>query len=78
MNDPKKRTAATETGMMPRIDDEPMSAHEPPQPDTLPEFDDLGATGVMPAFAEGEDAAKHADDSASATDSQSDLEETVH
>lgn len=52
---------------MPRIDVEPEIQHEPPQPPHLPELsDDPGAiTGIVPRAAEeGEDEAKHADDSA--------------
>lgn len=68
-NPGKSRRAASETGAMPRVDVEPAIQHEPLEPPTLPEFDDNGGiTGTLPRFAEeGEDEAKHADDSATST-----------
>ncbi len=61
----KPRYTGSETGMMPRVDVEPETAHESPPP-TLPELDDdtSGITGTIPLYTEGEDEAKHADDSA--------------
>jgi hypothetical protein len=62
----RPRHTGSETGMMRRVDGEPEVAHEPPQPPTLPELEDdtSGITGTIPLYAEGEDEAKHADDSA--------------
>jgi hypothetical protein len=54
-----------QTGLVPRVDIEPDTFHEPPQPPMLPEFDDPGAiTGIIPVTTEGEDEAKQADDPA--------------
>jgi hypothetical protein len=63
----KKPTMAdSPTGMMPRPRMEDIMAHlkEPVQPpSSLPEFDtDESITGMINVEAEGEDAAKHADD----------------
>jgi hypothetical protein len=53
------------TGVQPRVDVEPNTHNEPPQPTSLPEFDDPGAiTGIIPIATEGEDEAKNSDDSA--------------
>lgn len=65
-NPGKPRRLGSATGAMPRVDAEPQVQHEPPQPRTLPEFDDDeagGITGRVPLTSEGEDAAKQADDS---------------
>jgi hypothetical protein len=53
-----------ETGPIPSIGEETSDPQEPPQPPTLPEFDDGGSiTGILRINqSEGEDAAKHADD----------------
>lgn len=68
MNDnptPPQRPS-TATGLIPRVDAEPQSQREPPVPPSLPELDDSGGiTGLMPIKAEGEDGAKHDDDTAS-------------
>lgn len=66
----KPRRAGTETGALPRIDVEPETQHEPPQPGTVPEInDDRGSiTGIIPIITEGEDEAKKSDDSATAKD----------
>ncbi|MCB9452558.1 MAG: hypothetical protein H6672_14065 [Anaerolineaceae bacterium] len=68
---PKKPSyVGTRTGVMPRVDVEPDTRQETDQPatsPTLPEFDEDsgGITGVIPLRRnEGEDEAKHADDSA--------------
>ncbi|MCB9457858.1 MAG: hypothetical protein H6671_17885 [Anaerolineaceae bacterium] len=67
---PKKPThAGSQTGVMPRVDVEPDTRQESDQsaPPYLPEFDEDsgGITGVIPLrHSEGEDEAKHADDSA--------------
>jgi hypothetical protein len=51
--------------MMPRVDVESEGGHEPPEPATLPDFDDAGSiTGKIRIPTEGEDEAKNADDSA--------------
>lgn len=60
-----KRRTGTETGLIQRVEIKSDTAHEPPQPSTLPEFDSGGITGVMPIKAEGEDAAKQQDDTTS-------------
>jgi hypothetical protein len=60
-----KRRTGTETGLIQRVEIKPDTPHEPPQPPSLPEFDIGGITGVMPIKAEGEDAAKHQDDTTS-------------
>lgn len=60
-----KRRTGTETGVIQRVEASSNSAHEPPQPPTLPEFDIGGITGMMPLKAEGEDAAKQRDDTTS-------------
>ncbi|MEZ4668099.1 MAG: hypothetical protein R3E39_09295 [Anaerolineae bacterium] len=70
MNDnpttPRRRTA--ETGIVPRVDAEPQTTREPRVPPHPPELDDSGGiTGVMPIRAEGEDSAKHDDDTTSIT-----------
>lgn len=70
MTDGKKRQKPTmadsPTGVIPRprFEDWPSQLKEPPQPPpTLPEMDvDETTTGVISVQAEGEDAAKHADD----------------
>ncbi len=62
--EPKRRTG-TETGVIQRVEIKSDTAHEPPQPPTLPEFDSGGITGVMPIKAEGEDSAKQHDDTTS-------------
>jgi hypothetical protein len=50
--------------MMPRVDVEPDGGHEPPEPTSLPDFDDIGSiTGKIRIATEGEDEAKNADDS---------------
>jgi hypothetical protein len=71
MSDKPKKPShiGSQTGVMPRVDVEPDTRQEsdPPLPPTLPEFDDDsgGITGVIPLRVnEGEDEAKHADDSA--------------
>lgn len=54
----------SQTGMMPRVDVEPDGGHEPPEPTSLPDFDDIGSiTGKIRIATEGEDEAKNADDS---------------
>jgi len=72
-NKPKKRPYHDgETGEMPRVDEDLPFASEPPQPRSLPELDDTGSsTGVVSIVTEGEDEAKHADDSANASSSDS-------
>jgi hypothetical protein len=67
--DPKApRYTSGETGLIPRVDSEPEAAHEPPHPPTVPEFDDSGGiTGVVRIKAEGEDRAKHNDDTSAQT-----------
>lgn len=64
-NPGKPRRSGSETGVMPRVDAEPQVQYEPPQPRTLPEFDDDvgGITGRIPLTTEGEDEAKQSDDS---------------
>lgn len=67
MSDPnlKKNKSQTKTGQVPRIDLSSVPV-EPPQPGTLPEAPDPGGTtGVIHVVGEGEDLAKHKDDSAS-------------
>lgn len=64
--EPKRRTG-TETGLIHKVELGSEGSHEPPQPSSLPEFDSGGITGVMPLKAEGEDAAKQRDDTASMT-----------
>ena len=66
----KPRRAGTETGAIPRIDVDPETQHEPPQPINLPEIgDDRGSiTGIIPMITEGEDEVKKSDDSATAKD----------
>ncbi len=64
---PKKPSMAdSPTGIMPRprFEDGVPHLKEPPQPpSTVPELDtDESITGMMNVEAEGEDAAKHADD----------------
>lgn len=63
----KTRRPVSETGSIPRIDVEPSTPHESPEPPkTLPEFDEDGAsiTGLIRRIpSEGEDEAKNADDS---------------
>jgi hypothetical protein len=55
----------SQTGIMPRVDIESEGEHEPPEPATLPDFDDVGSiTGKIRIPTEGEDEAKNADDSA--------------
>ncbi len=62
--EPKRRTG-TETGLIQRVEIKSDAGHEPPQPQTLPEFDIGGITGVMPIKSEGEDSAKQRDDTTS-------------
>ena len=64
--EPKRRTG-TETGLVHKVEIGSEGSHEPPQPPNLPEFDSGGITGVMPLKAEGADAAKERDDTASMT-----------
>jgi hypothetical protein len=75
MNAPKKRLPPdSETGEVPRVDQDSSAAAqpkvelEPPQPRSLPEFEDVGSsTGVVSIITEGQDGAKDADDSATAS-----------
>lgn len=62
---PPRRTSS-ETGMMPKVDYDPDTIHESPQPPDLPELpgDAAGITGQVPLYSEGTDNAKQADDSA--------------
>lgn len=65
----RTRTTGTgsPTGAFPSVDAR-VGPHEPAMPRTLPEVPDMPAvTGVFPVVAEGEDAARQQDDSASAT-----------
>jgi hypothetical protein len=65
MNEPKKSKPQTKTGQVPRIDLSSLPG-DPPQPPTIPEVPDPGSTtGIMHVMGEGEDLAKHQDDSAS-------------
>ena len=64
---PKKSSANSPTGHIPRIEPTKRGAAEPPQPPNLPEFPDGdgGTTGFMPRVnIDGIDSAKEADDSA--------------
>lgn len=62
----------SETGMMPKVDYDPDTAHESPQPPDLPEIggDATGITGQIPLYSEGPDTAKDDDDSAISSDQQ--------
>lgn len=64
LDKPKKyQRHSSKTGIIPNFDYNPEKTYEPPQPPTLPEFDqDDGATGVIILRAEGDDAAKEAED----------------
>jgi hypothetical protein len=65
MSDPKKNKSQTKTGQVPRIDLGSVPV-EPPQPSSIPEAPDPGGTtGIVNVIGEGEDRAKHQDDSAS-------------
>jgi hypothetical protein len=63
-----RREVGTETGAIRRIDVEPETQHEPPEPSHVPELDDDrgSVTGIIPLISEGEDNAKQSDDSATA------------
>jgi hypothetical protein len=64
---PKKKKSETKTGQMPRIDLGSVPV-EPPQPSSVPEAPDPGGTtGIVHVIGEGEDLAKHKDDSASSS-----------
>ena len=74
MNEPKKPSALTRTGIVPRIDYEGKAIKESPQPFTHIEPSDPGSmTGLIHIVSEGVDTAKQADDSATLSDSQADV-----
>jgi hypothetical protein len=54
MPDKKALESASQTGAV-RIVREPRAQHESPQPTTLPEMSDDGATGRMAIITEGKD-----------------------
>ncbi len=60
------RRASTETGLVPRVDEDSEPTHEPSAPPDAaqPAHHPASITGVIPIYTEGEDAAKQADDSA--------------
>jgi hypothetical protein len=65
MNEPKKNRPESRTGQVPRLDLSSFPV-EPPQPAKSPETSDPGSsTGIIKIVGEGEDRAKHKDDSAS-------------
>jgi hypothetical protein len=67
MTDPNPKNnnkSETKTGQVPRIDLSSLPV-EPPQPASMPEAPDPGGTtGIVNVVGEGEDLAKHKDDSA--------------
>ncbi|MFQ3567855.1 MAG: hypothetical protein SNJ59_12745 [Aggregatilineales bacterium] len=72
MTDPDKPKPNTRTGRVPRMELPSTPLHEPPQPplmlDMANEEGDLSATSPIASLpGEGEDRAKHADDSATAS-----------
>jgi hypothetical protein len=65
MSEPKKNRPESRTGQVPRLDLSSFPV-EPPQPAKSPETSDPGSsTGIIKIVGEGEDRAKHKDDSAS-------------
>lgn len=64
---PKKKKSETKTGQVQRVDLSSLPV-EPPQPTSIPEAPDPGGTtGIVHVIGEGEDLAKHRDDSASSS-----------
>jgi hypothetical protein len=67
MTEPKKNKPQTKTGQVPRLE-LILPPVEPPLPPSIPEIADPGSTtGVMHVIGEGEDLAKHEDDSATSS-----------
>lgn len=65
MTEPKKIKPETRTGVIPRLDLSSLPV-EPPQPSSVHDVTDPGSsTGIIKIVGEGEDRAKHKDDSAS-------------
>ncbi len=65
MNEPKKIRPESQTGQIPRYDLSSLPVEPPQPPDVFDKHDPGSSTGIIRIVGEGEDLAKHQDDSAS-------------